>query len=151
MRPASRVEGSSDQVTPVFVLLVTVAVNCCVSPAETVAGFGLTVTATGGSSLTTADGAQRVLQQAVTVAVVLAGTEAGALYCTFGPTGSMVPMEAVHCTSAASGLLQSVPWAVRQMAEKSCDPPCRTSAAAGETSRLETGATVGLVWPGDGK
>src|SRR3954454_16892610 len=116
MLPASGVAGSIDQVTAVLVVLVTVAVNCCVSPALTVAGFGLTVTATDGSSLTTADGAQRVPQQAVTVAVVLTGTEAGALYCTLGPTGSMVPMEAVQCASAASGLLQSAPLAVTQMA-----------------------------------
>jgi hypothetical protein len=42
-------------VTVVFVVFVTVAVNCCVLPATTFANVGEIVTATGGRRVTVAD------------------------------------------------------------------------------------------------
>ena len=41
-------------VTAVFVVLLTVAVNCCVAPAASVTAAGVTTTATGGISVTVA-------------------------------------------------------------------------------------------------
>ena len=42
----------ADQVTAVFVLPVTVAVNCCVPPVCSDADVGLMLTATGGGAVT---------------------------------------------------------------------------------------------------
>ena len=44
--------GFSDQVTALLVVLVTVAVNCCVWPGASVATEGVTVTTIGGGTIT---------------------------------------------------------------------------------------------------
>ena len=70
------------QVTAVFVVPVTVSVNCCVPPARTVTVVGLTVTETTARMVTVAE-ADLVLSAtlvAVTVTVFGAGAIAGAVY-----------------------------------------------------------------------
>jgi len=48
-------DGLTDHVTAVFDVFVTVAENCCVWDAESVAANGLTVTAIDGYTVTAAD------------------------------------------------------------------------------------------------
>ncbi len=68
----------ADQVTAVFVVPVTVAVNCCVPPDATVAEVGEIVTVTGAGAVIVAvalaDFVGSATLVAVTVAVVLAVT-----------------------------------------------------------------------------
>jgi len=59
------------QVTAVFVVFVTVAVNCCVAPVATEALVGLTLTATGGMTVTDAEA--DLVGSATLVAVTVAG------------------------------------------------------------------------------
>jgi len=69
------------QVTAVFVVPVTVAVNCCVAPVTTEALVGLTLTVTGSTTVTEAEadlvGSATLV--AVTVTVAGEGTADGAV------------------------------------------------------------------------
>jgi hypothetical protein len=67
------VEGLSDQVTAVLVVLVRVALNCCVCPAESLADAGLTVTEIGMVyiAVATALGAIPVLKATALIVSVL--------------------------------------------------------------------------------
>ena len=73
----------TSQVTAVFDVPVTVAVNCCVPFAATVAGEGETLTLTmAGETMTTAadaDFVESACETAVTVTVLGFGTFAGAV------------------------------------------------------------------------
>ena len=60
-------------VTAVFVVLITVAVNCCVLPATTCAAVGEMLTATGGRIVTVADAALVVSSFDVAVTITCAG------------------------------------------------------------------------------
>ena len=69
------------QFTAVFVVPVTVAVNCCVAPVTTVALVGLTLTATGTMvTVAEAELVARAWLVAVTVTVAGVGTVVGAVY-----------------------------------------------------------------------
>jgi len=61
------------QVTAVFVVLITVAVNCWVFPATTCAVVGEMLTATGGRMVTVADAALVLSATAVAVTITCAG------------------------------------------------------------------------------
>jgi ribosomal protein S9 len=69
------------QVTAVFLVPVTVAVNCCCSPAKTLAVVGEIVTTTGGMMVTIAlaDFVVSATEVAVTVTCGGLGTAAGAV------------------------------------------------------------------------
>jgi hypothetical protein len=68
-------------VTAVFVVLITLAVNCCVLPATTRAVVGEMLTATGGRMVTVADADLLVsaTEAAVTITRAGLGTVAGAV------------------------------------------------------------------------
>jgi hypothetical protein len=97
---AEMVPAVAFQLTARLVALVTVAVNCCVPPEETVADAGATVTETGGGVVWTVtvalpdwDGAETLV--AVTVTVVLVDTT-GAVN---KPVAEMVPALVFHVTA----------------------------------------------------
>src|SRR5438067_2474240 len=72
----------ADHVTAVFVLPVTVAVNCCVPPVCSDAEFGLMLTATGGGgpvTVTLAD-ADFVLSATLVAVTLYVPAVAGAVY-----------------------------------------------------------------------
>jgi cellobiose-specific phosphotransferase system component IIC len=90
------------QITAVLLVLVTVAVSCCVWPPYNVAADGLTLTAIGGSSVIAADADFVVFAWlvAVTVTVVALATLAGAVYRPVEltvpvPTGLILQVRAV--------------------------------------------------------
>jgi hypothetical protein len=74
-------EPETLHVTAGFVVLTTVAVNCCCFPVTTCAVAGATVTITGGRTVTVAEADFEVsaLEVAVTVTWAGDGTEAGAV------------------------------------------------------------------------
>ena len=78
------------QFTAVFVVPVTVAVNCCLAPGTTLATDGETETATGSTTVTMAEADLVVsaCEVAVTLTVAGVGTEVGAVY---RPARLMVP------------------------------------------------------------
>lgn len=79
----------ADQVTVVFVLPVTVAVNCCVPPVCIDAEVGLMLTATTGEVLTvTVAKADLLLSATLTARTVKVPAVSGALYM---PLPEMVP------------------------------------------------------------
>ena len=69
------------QVTAVFEVLITVAVNCCVFPATTSAVVGEILTITGGRTVTMADAdlVESATEVAVTVTCAGLGTVPGAV------------------------------------------------------------------------
>jgi hypothetical protein len=74
--------GATDHVTEVLLLNVTVAVNCCACPPESVDTPGVTLIGAEGSSvrMTDADWVVFAWLVAVTVTVSVAATVAGAVY-----------------------------------------------------------------------
>jgi hypothetical protein len=78
------------QVTAVFVVPVTVALNCCLAPVTTFGAVGEIETATGGNTVTVteADTSGFACEVAVTETVGGAGTEPGAVY---SPAVVMLP------------------------------------------------------------
>jgi hypothetical protein len=68
-------------VTAVFVVLITVAMNCCVFPATTCAVVGEMLTATGGRMVTVADAdfVLSAIEVAVTITRAGLGTVRGAV------------------------------------------------------------------------
>jgi hypothetical protein len=74
-------EPKTLHVTAVFVVLITVAVNCCCFPVTTCAVVGATVTFTEGRTVTVAEADFEVsaLEVAFTVTCAGDGTEAGAV------------------------------------------------------------------------
>jgi hypothetical protein len=120
------------QVTAVFELPVTVAVNCCVLLVCRLAELGLIVIdTTGGVAVTvTAAEAALVVSAALVAVTVNVPAVAGAVY---NPLAVMVPPVAVHVTPAFE-----LPVTV---AVNCCVPPTRTEAA--DTFR-ETDTPLGL-------
>jgi uncharacterized protein (DUF2237 family) len=133
--------------TAVFVVPVTLAVNCCLAPITTFAEDGETETATGGNTVTVAEAdlLGSACEVAVTVTVGGVGTEAGAVY---RPATVMVP----HV-----GPLQPVPEIVQvtvvlivpvTVAVNCCLAPVTTFAEDGDTETA-TGSNIVTVAEAD--
>ena len=134
------------QLTLVSVDPVTVAVNCLVSPAFSVALVGEILTTTGGRTVTVAvpDLVASACEVAVTVTVGGLGTELGAVY---SPEVVMVPQ--VDPVQPVPFKLQvtavfDVPETV---AVNCCLAPSKTCAVAGETVTTIGATTVTIAVP----
>jgi len=89
MPPVDMVPPVVDHVTPVLLLPVTVAANCCVAPVFRVAEPGLTETATAGAAVTVTLAVADFVESAALVALtVYVPAVLGAVY---SPVGEMLP------------------------------------------------------------
>jgi len=118
--------------TAVFVVPVTVAVNCICVPAVTRAVTGETLTATGGATVTTAepDMAGSATEVAITVTCGEVGTLAGAVY---KPFAVRVPHDDVPQLAPVNCQVTPVMVVPLTLATNCCCRPTETVAFAGDT------------------
>src|SRR2546423_886466 len=133
------------QVTAVLLVFCTVAVNCCVPPAPTVADTGEIVTRTTAVGVMVtcaeADFVGSACDTAVTVTVAGFGTTAGAVYrpeLDIVPTVALPPVTPLTCQVTAVLLVFST------VAVNCCVPPAPTVADTGEIV-TRTGMGVRVV------
>ena len=138
------------QVTPVLLVFVTVAVNCCVRPTCTDGVFGDSVTLIGsGATVIVAlpDFVLSVTDVAVSVTVAGVGTVAGAVYVIATPDALAVVDKPPHVApeQPAPPSVQFTPCASRSfvtVAVNVCVNPTVTVAIDGPTLTLTAGTTV---------
>src|SRR5882672_7710979 len=125
------------QVTAVFPLFATVAVNCCVNPACTLGVFGLSETLIGKTTVTVAvsDFVVSATEIAFTV-VAPAGTVAGAVY---RPLALIVPTVALPPGTVFTCHVTVVFVAFVTVAVNCCIRPVTTVAVFGETVTVTAG------------
>src|SRR5882757_4772451 len=135
------------QVTAVLLVFCTVAANCCVPPAPTVADTGeiVTLTTAGGVTVTwaEADFVASAWDTAVTVTVAGFGTTAGAVYrpaLDIVPTVGLPPVTPLTCQVTAVLLVFCT------VAANCCVPPAPTVADTGEIVTLTTTGGVADAW-----
>src|SRR6266853_794790 len=135
------------QVTTVLPVFCTVAVNCCVPPAPTVADTGeiVTLTTAGGVTVTwaEADFVASAWDTAVTVTVAGFGTTAGAVYrpaLDIVPTVGLPPVTPLTCQVTAVLLVFCT------VAANCCVLPAPTVADTGEIVTLTTAGGVTVTW-----
>ena len=126
------------QFTLPLVVFATVAVNCCVSPAFTLAVAGLTLTVTAGFTVTVA--APETLVSAWDVAVTVTAPEGGVEGAVYRPLLVIVPppvtvqVTAVFVVSATAAV-------------NCCVRPALTATVAGLTVTVTAGCTVTVAEP----
>lgn len=128
-------------VTAVFVVPVTVAVNCCVFPATTCAVVGETLTATGGRMVTDADAVfvLSAAEVATTVTSAGLGTVPGAVY---KPLAEIVPQPAPEQPAPCRLHVTAVFVVLVTVAVNCCVFPATTFAVVGEILTITGRRTV---------
>src|SRR6266480_2777062 len=131
------------QVTAVLLVFCTVAVNCCVPPAPTVADTGEIVTRTTAAGVMVtcaeADFVGSAWDTAVTVTVAGFGTTAGAVY---RPELDIVPTVALPPVTPLTCQVTAVLLVFCTVAVNCCVPPAPTVAATGEIVTRTTAVGV---------
>src|SRR5437762_8079343 len=129
------------QVTAVLLVFCTVAVNCCVPPAPTVADTGEIVTRTTAAGVMVtcaeADFVGSACDTAVTATVAGFGTTAGAVY---RPERDTVPTAALPPLTPLTCQVTAVLLVFCTVAVNCCVPPAPTVADTGEIDRKSTHA-----------
>jgi hypothetical protein len=93
------------QVTPVFAVLLTLAVNCCVPADNTLVEFGETVTLTLADGFTVTEAWADLVLSATLVAVMVAVVDEPTLGAVNTPSLEMVPPLALQLTAVFEALL----------------------------------------------
>src|SRR6202020_425690 len=134
------------QVTAVFVVLVTLAANCCVLVATTCALVGEMVTATGGRMVTLAEAdlEESATEVAVTLTCAGFGTEPGAAY---KPLDETVPHAAPEQPVPLTAQVTAVFVVFTTVAVNCCVLPATIWAVVGEMLTAMGGRMVIVAEP----